>query len=104
MSDVDRLRRNLRKLVGPGETRKTLESVGAAVGIPDGVGAARPKLTGSGSVASGIASPLTETSRTYHTTKAISSDGLFTWSVPHRIFFDDARGAAVEIVYLAPTS
>ncbi len=66
--------------------------------------------TGLGSVArpasggAAIASPVTETSRTWHATKAVSSDGLFTWSVPDTVSMEDANGMIVDFVYLAPGS
>jgi hypothetical protein len=60
-------------------------------------------LRASSSVSSGgIASPLTEVSRTLHATQAVSSDGLFVWSVPDVITMFDDNGATVELHFLAP--
>jgi hypothetical protein len=55
-----------------------------------------------GSNGSGIASPLTEVSRTLHATQAVSSDGLFVWSLPDTITMIDANGVTVEFIYAAP--
>lgn len=51
---------------------------------------------------SAIASPLTETSRSTHTTQAVSSDGLFVWTVPATITMTDANGQVVQFNYAAP--
>ena len=50
----------------------------------------------------GIEGPLTETGRTYHTVKAVSSDGLFTWAVPETISMLDAAGRPVDFIFLEP--
>ena len=49
-----------------------------------------------------IASPLTELSRTTQVTQAVSSDGLFAWTVPHEITMQDANGREVVFSYAAP--
>ena len=49
---------------------------------------------------SGIASPLTEVSRTVYDTK--SSDGIFVFSVPSSITFTDAAGTEVVLVLAQP--
>lgn len=48
----------------------------------------------------GIASPLSETTRTVYSTQ--SSDGLFVWSVPATITFHDARGREVVMEFDQP--
>jgi len=58
-----------------------------------------PSSSASGS---GIASPLTETARSLHATQAVSSDGLFVWSLPDTITMSDANGVTVEFIYAAP--
>jgi hypothetical protein len=50
----------------------------------------------------GIASPLIETGRTLHATQAVSSDGLFVWSVPDTITMIDAAGRSVEFQFVEP--
>jgi hypothetical protein len=49
-----------------------------------------------------IESPLTEIARSLHATQAISSEGLFVWSVPETITFSDAAGRPVELIFAAP--
>ena len=62
------------------------------------IGRNPPASSGAG----GIEGPLTETGRTYHTTKAVSSDGLFTWAVPDTISMRDAAGRPVDLIMLEP--
>ena len=50
----------------------------------------------------GLASPVTEISRTLHTTQAVSSDGLFVWSVPDTITMVDGNGRSIDFVYAEP--
>lgn len=50
----------------------------------------------------GLASPVTEISRTLHATQAVSSDGLFVWSVPDTITMSDGNGRLIDFVYAAP--
>lgn len=49
---------------------------------------------------SSIDSPLTEQSRTVYDTQ--SSDGLFVWSVPATITFNDAHGREVVLIFDQP--
>lgn len=51
---------------------------------------------------SGIVSPVTEDSRTNAVTQAVSSDGLFVWTVPEKIQMTDAAGTSIEFVYNPP--
>jgi hypothetical protein len=67
-----------------------------------GIGKFKNAPAGAVASGSGIASPLTEASRTLHTTQAVSSDGLFVWSVPDKITMTDAEGRTVEFIYTSP--
>jgi hypothetical protein len=62
------------------------------------IGRNPPASSGAG----GIEGPLTEIDRTYYTAKAVSSDGLFTWAVPHVISMRDAAGRPVDLIMLEP--
>lgn len=92
---------------GVGQTSrvdKTLPAANEAPAIPARSGSSGPKAGKGGS----IASPLTETAyadRTYHSPKTITStDGLITWEVDpiKDVFFTDANGMPVQIVYKSP--
>ena len=80
---------------------EALPAASAAKAIRSSVGLGRDPAT-SAAASSGIASPLTETGRTLHATQAVSSDGLFVWSVPEAITMEDAAGRTVVLIYAAP--
>lgn len=99
--DAKTIQEDVISLVEIGQRKyKTLPDEPAAKGIGPSIGSAAPSPAPSDT---GIASPLTEQSRTYHTTKAVSSDGLFVWSVPNTIVMLDANGETVQMIYAEPT-
>jgi hypothetical protein len=102
MSDA-RLKRDINRLVEPARPARALPEAGAVDPIPAGIGSARPVIRGSrAATGGGIASPLTELSRTHHAAQSISSDGLFAWRVPHLLNMEDALGQEVQIILAPP--
>lgn len=98
-----RLQSDLQRLTARRAGVAALEGAQAPETIPDQTGTSSGQVVAAAPASSGtIASPLIETSRTYHATKAISSDGLFTWSVPASITMTDANGQTVVFNYAAP--
>jgi hypothetical protein len=106
--DTDKLRADLRALVGDDPARKALGAAAPAVaiGAARGVGLPAVKAAAGSGLDGGLASPLTEVSvasRSYHTGKYVTtSDGLFTWPAVKEMRFTDASGAAVSIVFASP--
>lgn len=74
----------------------------ANIGATTGIGRLKTAPAAIASATNGIASPLTESARTLHSTQNVSSDGLFVWSVPATITMLDAEGRTVGFVYAAP--
>lgn len=90
-------KQSINRLVTPDTGAKAL---GGAV-VPGSI----PAKTGFEPAAkkgSGVASPITEDSRELHTEQAVSSDGLFVWSVPKQISMQDAEGTSLVFVYKVP--
>lgn len=103
MSDSKRLQEDIIALVKSGQREdKVLSSPSPTRPIGPSVGSAAPAPTQSTDDTS-IASPLTEVSRTYHATKAVSSDGLFSWSVVHELNMLDANDVEVQLILAEPT-
>lgn len=94
-----RTKSDLQRLTKKRATIAPLGNVAAPDSIPAQTGASTGTVVSGGS-GGGIASPLTETSRTTINTK--SSDGIFTWGVPDDITFIDANGNEVVLNLSVP--
>lgn len=87
-TDISKLQRDMRAIVGKPTPAKTLPGRDAAAPIPATAGAAKPRLAGSNTQSTGIAGPITEpdaADRTYHAayTTMTTSDGLFSIRIHH---------------------
>lgn len=89
---------DINKLVEPDPRQKPLAGAVAPTSMPSKTGVAS-RATKSGS---GIVGPIKEQSREMHVVQAVSSDGLFVWSVPKIIAMIDGEGAAVDFEYKVP--
>lgn len=90
-------KQDINRLVTPDTGGKVLGGALVPASMP-----ARTGFEPAAKKGSGVSSPITEESRELHTVQAVSSDGLFVWTVPKQISMQDADGLSLVFVYKEP--